>query len=111
LRQVDPSNGRTEVFYGNCPLGKEYINRLFKDGAVILGLANASTFAPHSLRAFFVTKLRNGEGVGDKERMVSSRHNSVAASAIYQERNLKSESNKFVALGIELPMPKKRYLN
>ena len=41
LRHVDPSTGRTEVFHGNCPLGKEYINRLFKDGAAILGLSNA----------------------------------------------------------------------
>ena len=110
-RHEDPSTGRTEVFYGNCPLGKEYVNKLFKDGAAILGLANASSFAPHSLRAYFVTKLSTGDGVNQEERMASSRHNSVAASAIYQERNSVSESNKFAALGIKAPEPIKRYLN
>ena len=107
LRQVDLSDGTTQVFYGNCPIGKEYIKKLFKDGAAILGLSNPQNFGAHSLRAYFVTKLSNGNGVGDEERMVSSRHTSVGASAIYQERNTESESNKFVALGIELPKKKK----
>ena len=110
LRQVDQSDGSTQLFYGNCPMGKEYIKILFKDGADILGLKNAKDFAAHCLRADFITNLGNGNGVGDEERMVSSRHNSVGASAIYQERDSKSECNKFTALGIELPQ-KRRYYN
>ena len=108
LRQVDPSDGTTQVFYGNCPIGKEYIKKLFKDGAAILGLKDPQNFGAHSLRAYFVTKLSNGNGVNDEERMVSSRHNSVGASAIYQERNSESEANKFAALGIEPPKKKER---
>ena len=49
----------------------------------------------------FVTKLANGKGVSDQERMASSLHNSTSASVIYQERNNESEGNKFEALGIE----------
>ena len=91
------------------PLGKEYIKKLFKDGAAILGLKNAASFGAHSLRVFFITSLSNGTGIGDKERMVSSRHDSVSANAIYQQRNSESESNKFAALGIPRPVKKKRY--
>ena len=46
------------------PLGKEYIKKLFKDGAAILGLKNAESFGAHSLRADFVTRLANGNGIG-----------------------------------------------
>ena len=53
----------------------------------------------------FITNLANGDGVSLAECMDSSRHNSVAASNIYQERDSKSETNKFKALGI---VPKKR---
>ena len=75
------------MFYANCPLGRNYILDLFKEGAAILGLPNPQSFSAHSLRAMFITKLSNGEGVNDEERMASSRHESVSASAIYQERN------------------------
>ena len=109
MRHIDPSDGTTQVYYGNCPIGKEYIKKLFKDGAAVLGLQNPQNFGAHSLRAYFVTKLSVGDGVNDKERMVSSRHNSVGASAIYQERNSKSETNKFIALGINPPAKIERY--
>ena len=105
-RHKDESTGRTEVFYGNSPIGKNGISKLFKDGAKILGLPNAENFCAHSLRAYFITKLANGPGVSDTKRMASARHDSLGASAIYQERNGISESNKFAALGI--PPPKRQ---
>ena len=92
-----------EWFYGQCPIGNSGINKLFKDGAKSLGLPNSEKFCAHSLRAYFITRMANGRGVSDEERMVSSRHNSIAASANYQERNSVSESNKFEALGIKCP--------
>ena len=79
---------------------------LFKEGAAILGLPNHKSFSAHSLRTMFVTKLANGKGVSDQERMASSRHNSISAIVIYQERNNESEGNKFEALGIEPPAKK-----
>ena len=102
-RHFDESTGRVEVFYANSPIGKNGINKLFKEGAKILGLPNPEQFCAHSLRAYFITRLANGPGVSDTERMVSARHDSLAASAIYQERNGISESNKFAALGIRPP--------
>ena len=74
---------------------------MFKEGAKILGLPNPKNFAPHSLCAIFVSKLANAKGVSDKEMLVSTRHNSLAASSNYQERDTTSESNKFAALGMK----------
>ena len=71
-------------------------------GAVI----NMSFWKLPILRALFVTRLANGNGVSDEERMASSRHESLSASAIYQEQNSESESNKFAALGIRPPNKK-----
>ena len=105
MRAVD-SSGFTPIFYSHVPLGKNMIGELFKEGAAILGLPNHKVFSAHALRALFVTKLANGKGVSDEERMASSRHNSQAASVIYQERNSLSESNKFEALGIVPPEKK-----
>ena len=68
-----------------------------------MGLTDFKYFSAHSLREMFITKLSNGEGVNDEERMASSRHESVSASAIYQERNSISESNKFASFGIFPP--------
>ena len=101
-------DGETSLFYSNCPLGRNYVLDLFKEGAAILGLPDHKTFSAHSLRAMFITKLSNGEGVNDKERMASSRHECVSASAIYQERNSISETNKFASLGIFPPNKKTR---
>ena len=103
-RSVD-MDGNSKYFYANMPIGKTGINQLFKDGAKILGLPDADKFAAHSLRAYFVTRLSSGAGVSDKERMESCRHDSVAANATYQERDCKSEANKFISLGFR---PKKR---
>ena len=102
------TDGETLLFYSNCPLGRNYILDLFKEGAAILGLPNPKSFSAHSLRAMFITKLSNGEGVNDEERMASSRHESVSASAIYQERSSASESNKFASLGVFPPNKKMR---
>ena len=93
--------GKTQYFHPNMPLGKHMISGMFKEAAKILGLPNPEKFTPHSLRAFFITRLANGNGVSDQERMDSSRHDSVGASAIYQERNVHSETNKFAALGLK----------
>ena len=101
--RVEDENGKIPYFYGHCPIGKTGINKLFKEGAKILGLPNPESFCAHSLRAYFVTRVSNGKGVNDEERMVSARHDSVGASAIYQERNCVSKSNKFLALGIAAP--------
>ena len=95
------------LFYSIVLLGKNMIVALFEEGAAILGLPNHKYFSAHSLCAMFVTKLANGKGVSDQERMASSRHNSVA-SVIYQERNNESESNRFAALGI-MPLQKKKW--
>ena len=105
MRTVN-SGGVCPVFYSSMPLGKNMIYELFKEGAAILGLPNHQSFSAHSLRAMFVTKLANGKGVSDQERMSSSRHNSTAASVIYQERNSESETNKYAALGIMPPNKK-----
>ena len=101
-------DGQSLVFYANCPLGRNYILDLFKEGAGILGLPNPKSFSAHSLCPMFITKLSNGQGVNDEERMASSRHESVSASAIYQERDSVSESNKFASLGIMPPKKKMR---
>ena len=103
---VCKSSGEQLFFYPQCPMGKNTINATFKEGAKILGLPNWETFSPHSLRAYFITRLANGKGVSDRERMDSSRHNSLGASAIYQERDSASETNKFAALGIVPPVAK-----
>ena len=101
-------DGQSLVFNANCLLGRYYILDLFKECAGILGLPNPQSFSAHSLRAMFITKFSNGEGVNDEERMASSRHESVSASAIYQERNSISESNKFASLGVYPPTKKIR---
>ena len=93
--------GQMACFYAFQPIGRNGITDLFKEGASILGLPNPGNFQPHSLRAVFVTRLANGKGVSDQERMDAARHNSLAASAIYQERDSSSECNKFEALGIQ----------
>ena len=98
-----PGKFHGQFFYPNSPLGRNTILKVFKAGAVILGLPNPETFSPHSLRAYFVTSLANDSGVSDQERMTASRHSSVAASAIYQVRNNTSEVNRFSALGINIP--------
>lgn len=72
----------------------------FKEGARILGLKNPSDFYPHSLRSEFITRLANDPSVNDAERMRSSRHSSVQASAVYQKRSSVSEMNKLKALGV-----------
>ena len=103
--QHPDQNGVTQVFYPNQNLGKHKIRQLFKKGAAILDIPNAKDFCASSLRSMFITNLANGDGASLRECMDSSRHNSVAASNIYQERDSKSETNKFKALGI---VPKKR---
>lgn len=92
-----------KYFYPNNPLGRNTVLKVFKSGALILGLSNPDKFSPHSLRAYFVTRLANDSGVSTKECMTASRHSSVAASATYQERNADSEFNRFHALGIQMP--------
>ena len=103
---TDESTGKIQYFYANLPLRKTKIMELLKEGASILGIPNPTKFAPHSLRSFFITNMANGAGVSDQERMDSSRHSSLGASAIYQERDCDSETNKFAAIGIKIPSPK-----
>ena len=99
------SGGDCPIFYSSMPLGENMISDLFKERAAILGLPNHKSFSAHSLCAMFVTKLANGKGVSDQERMSSSRHNSTVASVIYQERDCESE-NQYAALGIMPPNKK-----
>ena len=103
---TDESTGKIQYFYANLPLGKGKIMERFKEGAGILGIPNPEKFAPHALRSYFITNMANGPGVSDQERMDSSRHSSLGASAIYQERDCDSETNKFAAIGIKIPSPK-----
>ena len=77
-----------QFFYPNNLLGKNTVLKLFKSGAEKIGLSNLDYFSPHSLRAYFVTRLANDAGVSIQEYMTASRHSSVAASAIYQERDM-----------------------
>ena len=99
------AEGNTNYFYGQSPIGKHQIAEMFKEGAQILGLKNPEKFCAHSLRAYFITMVSSGEGVNDEERLVSARHESLGASAIYQERNSITETNKFASMGIR---PKKQ---
>ena len=92
-----------QFFYPSNPLGRNTVLKVFKAGAVILGLSNPDKFSPHSLCSYFVTRLANDSGASAKECMAASRHSSVAASATYQERSAASKFNKFYALGIQLP--------
>ena len=61
FRAVD-NKGNYQVFYGNQPLGKNAVSELFKQGAALLGMPSPQKFTPHSLRAYMVTMLANGEG-------------------------------------------------
>ena len=61
FRAVD-KKGNYQVFYANQPLGKNAISDIFKEGAALLGLPKPQKFSPHSLRAYMVTMLANGEG-------------------------------------------------
>ena len=99
----DPSTGKIPYYYPLQVLGRNKVRELFKEGAAILGLPDPEKFAPHSLRACFVSRLANGKGVSDQEMLDATRHNSISASANYQERDTTSESNKFEALGIKRP--------
>ena len=90
-------------FYASCPMGKATISKLFKDGAAILGLKDPEDFYPHSLRAMFITQLANNENVNLEELMRSARHKSASSSANYMQRSGLSETNKFRALGMNLP--------
>jgi hypothetical protein len=92
----------TDGVFTKRKMGKSYIARLFKEGAQFLGIKCPSNFCPQSLRAMFITNLANDPGVSPTERMAASRHNSVAASAIYQEAGGVSESRRFAALGIKV---------
>lgn len=42
-------------FMANCPLGHNIIRLRFKKGAKILNFHDPDKFAPHSLRAFFIS--------------------------------------------------------
>ena len=88
----DPITGKLESVYADLPIGRNGISKLFKDGAKILGLPNHDTFDLHSLRAYFITKLANGNSVNDQEIIASVRHTSLGASAIYQECDGVSET-------------------
>jgi len=103
LRMDSESSYFGQYFYPNNPLGKNTVLKLFKSGAKLQGLSNPDSFSPHSLRAYFVTRLANDSGVSIQECMTASRHSSVAASAIYQERDMNSECNMFTALGCQIP--------
>ena len=83
-------------------MGKDYIAKLFKDGAEFLQIKCRANFFPQSLCAMSITNLANDPGVSPVERMAASHHNSVAASAIYQEAGGVSESRRFAALGIKI---------
>ena len=83
-------------------MGKDYIAKLFKEGAEFLGIKCPANFCPQSLHAMFIMNLANDPGVSPVERMAALHHNSIAASAIYQETGGVSESRRFAALGIKI---------
>ena len=82
------------------PIKKNTINRMFKEGAQILGLKKPNNFYPHCLQSEFITRIAKNGSVNDKERMRSARHSTVQASAAYQNRSSVSEMSKLHALGI-----------
>jgi len=94
-KTIDPKTGKLKIYYPNSPLGKDTILKQFREDAKILGIKNPSKFCPASLRLHFCTKLSNGYGVSDEEKCASARHSSIAANAIYQERDTISAVNKF----------------
>ena len=81
------------------PIGVNSINAMFKEGAKLLGLKDPEEFGGHGLRRFFLSKLYNNPEVSNVEAMSAARHNSVAASITYIERNTESEAGRFRALG------------
>ena len=87
-------------YHYNLPLGHNKILQMFREGAEILGLPDAQTFMPHSLRSVFITTLANNPKVSLEEAMRSARHRNADSTAAYIKRSSESESNKFEALGI-----------
>ena len=92
----------TDGVFTKRQMGKSHVARLFKESTEFLGIKCPANFCPQSLRAMFITNLANDPGVSPTERMAASRHNSVAASAIYQEAGGVSKSRRFAALGIKV---------
>jgi len=77
------------------PLGENKVAEMIASGCRRCGLGDCKG---QGLRRIFVTTLANAQGVSEKERLASSRHNSVAAQLTYQTRNTSSEAAKFDAV-------------
>ena len=100
-RVPDPKINQVQYFYPNNPLGRNTIRSMFKEGTRILGLPNWENLLLIVYVLCLLPRWRMEIGVSDKELMGSTHHNSLSASANYQERDSKSETNKFEALGIK----------
>lgn len=85
-------------FCTNAYIGKTKICERFQHAFKLLGIKNWNTICQHALRAVVITKLANDPSVNIEETMAAARHLSVAASVVYQERSLVSESNRINAL-------------
>ena len=92
-----------KFFYAEQPCGKEKINEMFKRGAKIMGMCDFSDFKPHTLRKLLNNQLNNDPNVSLKECMAAMRQTTPSINVVYQERNQKSEENRFIAMGIKLP--------
>jgi hypothetical protein len=80
------------------PVGKDTINKYFKDAARLMGLDMTNFKGGHAFRRYFVTSLANDPNVSLQESMKAARHNSVSAHLSYMESNFVSEKNKIDSL-------------
>ena len=64
----DQITGKLLYFYADILIGRHGIVHIFKDGAKNLGIPNYDIFSPRSLRAYFFSKLSNGNGVSVTKR-------------------------------------------
>ena len=85
-------------FCTNAYIGKAKIRERFQFAFKLFGISNWETICPNALRSVFITKLANDPSINIEETMAAARHNSVAASVVYQERSLVSEGNRINCL-------------
>jgi hypothetical protein len=92
----------SSIFYPNTPLGINKITALMVEGARILGIPH-NNFRPHALRAVGITNLANNSSISDAERCRAARHSTVNANRVYQTVDGRSEANRLIALGVNIP--------
>ena len=85
-------------YYPKNPLGLHTIRQRFREAFKFMGFDNWESLRPHALRSLFCDTLANDPSVNCEEMMAAARHNSISASAAYQRRTHRSETNRINAL-------------